>query len=239
MSPLQAIFLDLDGTLLDNSLHEEAIARTCEEIAAIQPELEGARLIEANRRIWEAYWPQVEEDWNLGVIDGESPSLEAWRRTLRACGCSDESVVQRAAQIHGQLGRAAYRLFNDVHEFLAAVSRAHIQLALITNGASGIQRDKLHALEIGHWFDSIIISGEVGVAKPDPKIFEFALRGLSVESKAACHVGDSLVTDVAGANAAGITSVWLNRTEVVRMEEDPVPEIEIRALSDLIASWSA
>ena len=62
-------------------------------------------------------------------------------------------VVQRAAQTHGQLGRAAYRLFGDIHEFVAAVMGAHVPLALITNGASDTQRDKLRALGIGHWFD--------------------------------------------------------------------------------------
>ena len=238
MIPKRALFLDLDGTLLDDSLQQEAIIRTCEEIAAIQQGLDNARLVEANTKAWQTYWPQVENDFALGKMEGASVSLEAWRRTLHACGCEDESVAQRAAQTHGQLARAAYCLFDDVLEFLASVTGAQVPIALITNGASDTQRDKLRALGIEHWFDSVLISGEVGFAKPDSTIFELALGWLAVEKEAVCHVGDSLVTDVTGANAAGLTSVWLNRTGASRTEDDPEPDIETRSLSDLITLWS-
>ena len=234
VDPAQAIFFDLDGTLLNNSLHQEAIVRTCDEIAAIQPRLDSARLAEANNQVWKAYWPEVEEDWTLGALDGVSVSLEAWRRTLKACGCSDDSVVQRAAQTYGQLSRKAYRLFDDVHELLTEAMGAHVPLALITNGASVTQRDKLCALGIGHCFDPVVISGEVGVAKPNSAIFGIALDRIAVEKESVWHVGDNLLTDVAGGNAAGLTTVWLNRTEGLRKENDPKPDIEISSLSDLI-----
>ena len=112
---------------------------------------------------------------------------------------------------------------------------AHVPLALITNGASDTQRDKINALGIGHLFNSVVISGEVGVAKPDPRIFELALDRLAAKKEAAWHVGDSLASDVAGANAAGLTSVWLNRTGALRTEVDAEPDFEIRSLSDLFA----
>ena len=233
----QAIFLDLDGTLLEDGL-QEVIARTCEEVAAIQPGLEGARLAEANTRVWESYWPQVGNDFMLGAIGGASVSLEAWRRTLLACGCRDESVAQYAARTLGRLGRESYRLFDDALEFTAAVTEAHTPLALITNGASDTQRDKICSLGIESWFDSIVISGEVGVAKPASPVFEIALSKLGVDKEAVCHVGDSLVSDVAGANAAGLTSIWLNRTGAIRAEDDPKPDFEIRSLSELLAPRS-
>ena len=48
------------------------------------------------------------------------------------------------------------------------------------------------------------------------------------------HVGDNLVTDVAGANAAGLTSVWLNRAGAARSAADAVPALEITTLADLL-----
>ena len=230
----QAIFFDLDGTLLDNSLHQEAIMLTCDVIAEIQPRLDSARLVEANEQVWKAFWPEVEEDWTLGVLDGGSVSQEAWRRTLKACGCSDDLVVQHAVQTHDKLSRKAYRLFDDVHQLLAALMGAHVPLALITNGASGTQRDKLCALGIGHCFDPVVISGEVGVAKPNSVIFEIALDRIAVEKESVWHVGDNLLTDVVGGNAAGLVTVWLNRIEDLRKEDDPKPDIQISSLSDLI-----
>ncbi|MEE9253797.1 MAG: hypothetical protein V3U43_02590, partial [Pseudomonadales bacterium] len=141
--PVQALFFDLDETLLDGSRFQESIVRTCGKIAASQPGLDAARLIEANSRVWQGYWPEVEDKWTLGALDGASVSLEAWRRTLRACGCNDESMARLALQTHWQLGREAHRLFDDVRELFTSVRRSRVALALITNGASDTQRDKL------------------------------------------------------------------------------------------------
>lgn len=235
MKPVQALFFDLDGTLLDGSRSQESIARTCERIAASQQGLDAARLVEANSEVWKSYWSEVEDQWTLGALDGASVSLEAWRRTLRACGCSVESVARLAFQIHQQLGREAHRLFDDVRELFASVRRASVPLALITNGASDTQRDKLRVLGIEHWFDAVVISGEVGTAKPDASAFGLALNKLAVERENVWHVGDSLAADVAGAKAAGLTAVWLNRSGLSRGEGDPEPDVEIRSLSDLMA----
>ena len=79
-----------------------------------------------------------------------------------------------------------------------------------------------------------MISGEVGLAKPDSRIFEVALEALAVERDAVWHVGDSLASDVTGARATGLTAVWLNRGGLSRAENEPEPDIEIRSLSDLV-----
>ncbi len=232
MKRVRALFFDLDETLLARS-HQEAVVGTCEQIAATQPELDAAQLIEANTNAWDLYWPEVEDKWTLGVLDGASVRLEAWRRTLRAYGSEDESVAQRAARIHGLLAMMGHRLFDDAQEILASAARAQVPLALITNGASDDQREKLRALGIEHCFAGIVISGEVGVAKPDPAAFAIALDALGVGPEGVWHVGDNPATDVAGARAAGLTSVWVNRTGRLRSEREPSPDIEIRSLSEL------
>lgn len=233
MKAVRALFLDLDGTLLDGSRFQESIARTCEKVAASHPGLVATRLADANREAWRSYWREVEDEWTLGALDGASVSLEAWRRTLRACGCHDESMARLALRTHRQLGRETYRLFDDVPELFEWVNKARIPLALITNGASDTQRDKLRALAMEHRFEAVVISGEVGIAKPDASAFRVALERLAVEPEGVWHVGDNLATDVLGAKAAGLTAVWLNRAGLPRTEADPEPDVEIRSLLDL------
>jgi HAD superfamily hydrolase (TIGR01549 family) len=233
MKPVRALSFDLDETLLDGSVLQESIVRTCEMIAANQPGLDAARLVKANAQIWQGYWQEVEEKWTLGALDTASLSLEAWRLTLGACGCGDESLARRASQILRHLVLEAHRLFDDVLELFASAKRARVPLALITNGASDTQRDKLRVLDLEHWFDVIVISGEVGIAKPDASVFDLALNKLPVERENVWHVGDSLTADVAGAKAAGLTAVWINRSGRVRSESDPEPDLEIRSLSNL------
>jgi FMN phosphatase YigB (HAD superfamily) len=116
---------------------------------------------------------------------------------------------------------------------LLAAKRARVPLALITNGASDTQRGKLRVLGMEHWFEAVVISGEVGIAKPNASVFDLALLQLVVERENVWHVGDSLTTDVAGAKAAGLTAVWINRSGRVREEGDPEPDLEVRSLSNL------
>ena len=232
---VQALCFDLDGTLLDGSGLQTAIHRTCEQRAVLRPGLDMARLVAANRAVWQDYWPEVEDLWTHGALDGAAVGYEAWRRTLRACGCTDEAVVYRAVQIHRQLERATYRLFDDVHALFTLLRRVGVPRALITNGASDTQRDKLRVLGVEDWFDAVVISGDVGRAKPDAAIFRLALNQLAAAPEQVWHVGDSLTTDVAGAQVAGLTAVWLNRSGRARRASDPAPDVEIASLAQLLA----
>src|SRR5688500_17162477 len=103
MNPVKALLLDLDDTLLDGSGVAESIAGTCGRLAASRPELLAARLVQANAEAWRSYWPEVEHQWAIGLLDGAAVSCEAWRRTLLLCGCDDPSLVQLAVQTHMQL----------------------------------------------------------------------------------------------------------------------------------------
>jgi putative hydrolase of the HAD superfamily len=137
-----------------------------------------------------------------------------------------------AGETHSQYARNALRLFDDVKELLDLL-KPRFRLALITNGASDTQRGALRVLGIEAVFDAVVISGEVGIAKPNATVFAIALNKLGVKPEMAWHVGDSLRTDVAGALGASITAVWLNRGGVIREKGDPEPDYEIRSLGEL------
>jgi HAD superfamily hydrolase (TIGR01549 family) len=99
-------------------------------------------------------------------------------------------------------------IFDGVYDVLATL-RERFRLAIITNGPSDLQRRKVAAFDFEQHVDWIVISGEVGADRPDPAIFQHTLQLAGVEASRAAHVGDSLLADVAGANSAGILSVWL------------------------------
>ena len=234
LQPPRALLLDLDGTLLDDGWHRVALTRACREVAGTLPGVDAVRLAEANGSAWDDYWPRIEGRWMRGELSGAEVRREVWRRTLRACGVDDDALALHAAETFYQLCRDAYRLYDDVAGLAAAARRAGIALAIITNGAPDDQRDKLRTLGIEDWFGAIVVSGEIGVGKPDPTVFRLALEGMGVEAGAAWHIGDLLGADVAGANAAAVTSIWLNRNGVSRGEADPVPVLEVRSLSDVV-----
>lgn len=233
MKRVAALLFDLDGTLLDSSAgNRDAVRATCRDVAAAYPDLDADRLLEANGEVWARYWPEVEQRWMLGELDGAAVSREAWRRTLSACGCDDPDVTVAACEAHSHGLRVSLRLYAEVPDLLSSVSRRYA-LALVTNGASDTQRESLRRLGIEQTFASLSISGEVGVAKPDPAIFEAALRNLHVEPEQAWHIGDDPVTDVGGAHAAGLTAVWLNRRGSIWNDGQPPPEHTISSLAEL------
>ncbi len=201
-------------------------------MAAAYPDLDAARLMEANGEVWARYWPEVEQRWILGQLDGSAVRREAWRRTLSMCGCDDPDVAVTACDAHSRHLSESLRLYPEVPALLSSLSRDYA-LALVTNGAADTQRESLRGLGVEQSFATFAISGEVGVAKPDPALFEAALRDLHVEPENAWHIGDDPVTDVAGAHAAGLTAVWLNRGGRTWNDRQPAPEHEITSLAEI------
>ena len=236
---LDALCFDLDATLLDGSGYGESVRETCAVVAAEYPHLDAQRLLAANEEAFGRYWTEIEEHWTLGRVDGASVGREAWRRTLRACGCDEDRVLAFASATHARLGADTYRLFADVRETFAAIERSSVPVALITNGATDSQREKIERLGIADWFDAVVISGELGVMKPAAAIFDAALERLGARRDRVWHVGDNLATDVAGAKGSGLTAVWLNRSRAARKPGAPEPDIEIASLSELAALMRA
>jgi HAD superfamily hydrolase (TIGR01549 family) len=171
--------------------------------------------------------------WPNGRL-GFFVSSQAWRRTLHACGCTDEHVVRYAVDLHRRFSRETQRLFVDAVELLAHLAASEIRVALVTNGPSDVQRDHLRTLGLEDVFGAVVISGEVGVAKPDPALFRLALQRLGVQRQDAWHIGDSLALDVRGAQAAGVFAVWLNRNGRSTGDDSPSPDLEVSSLTQVV-----
>lgn len=234
MSRYEAVFFDLDETLLDDETsYVSSVEAVCRTLAASLPGLEPALLLETYRRESQAYWLEVAERVLTGALDGESVRREGWRRTLLACGCNDASLAGAAAAAYSLYRRRSYRLFEDA---AAALERLHgrLPLVLITNGSSETQWEKARVLGIDTCFEAVLISGQCGFAKPDARIFRLALDKLGVAPATVLHVGDSLASDVAGAHNAGIGSVWINRRGHRRADNEPQPQQEIASLHELL-----
>ncbi|MDO8527260.1 MAG: HAD-IA family hydrolase [Deltaproteobacteria bacterium] len=93
-----------------------------------------------------------------------------------------------------------------IRQMLVDFKKQGIKLGIISN-AEGQVATQVRHLEAESIFDTVIDSHVVGVAKPDPKIFEIALESVKEKPEEAWHVGDMYETDVAGARAAGLTPI--------------------------------
>jgi putative hydrolase of the HAD superfamily len=107
----------------------------------------------------------------------------------------------------------AHNLWSHAHPFahrvLHELKDEGCRLAVVSNAAGDVA-ELLARHNLAELFDAIIDSSLVGVEKPDPAIFQLALRKLDVQPEAALHVGDLPAVDVAGAQAAGIEAVLID-----------------------------
>lgn len=100
--------------------------------------------------------------------------------------------------------------FWGVEKLLSGI-RKKVKTGIVSNAYDGFeQRERIRNSGIEDLFDVIIIAGDLGVFKPDPSIFSYALNCLNVSANQAVYVGDSVYYDVAGAKSAGMKTVLFN-----------------------------
>jgi putative hydrolase of the HAD superfamily len=106
-------------------------------------------------------------------------------------------------------------------------------LGLITNGPTDAQWRKINKFNLSRIFEVILVSGQLGIAKPDPRIFDVALEGLRVAPEDAIMVGNSLEHDHQGAMNAGIRFVWANHLGKSLPEGWPEPDHTVASFDEL------
>jgi putative hydrolase of the HAD superfamily len=137
----------------------------------------------------------------LGAAEALRAGLPASRRLP---AISTDALAQAlVASLH-------FTPYPDVLPALAAARARGLGRVVVSNWDSSLP-EVLHRIGIDEQVDAVVTSAGAGAAKPDPAIFRAALALVGVPAAQALHVGDSLAEDVAGARAAGVTAVWLDR----------------------------
>jgi HAD superfamily hydrolase (TIGR01549 family) len=113
------------------------------------------------------------------------------------------------------LGPQCFDVFPDAWTALSALRARGYSIAIVSNWQAGLRHFCAELGLAGH-VDHVVASGDVGVAKPDPGIFEEACARLGMRPERVLHVGDSLVDDYRGGAAAGL--------QVILLQRDPEPE---------------
>lgn len=219
------LLFDLDHTLLDSDESERlAYEHTMASIGLAEPGTYFDRYVAINRSMWSA------------VESGEMQPSEVRHRRFERFADEldiDADPFEMAETFVWGLGSFG-ELYDGAREVLDVLADV-AALAMVTNGLSDVQRARIERLDLGGYFDTVIISSEVGVTKPRPEIFDLAFDGLgSPDRSTALMVGDSLTSDVAGGTNSGIDTCWYNRNGASRPDGTAVTH-EIAELGELPA----
>ena len=257
--PVQAIIFDLDETLIEDRQATQCALRKACLYAQERIQVDNAQLREDAYRHAKLLWAEAptyaychaigisasEGMW--GRFTGETPDLHAlfqwapvyqqllWKRALAEQNVIDDELAEQLATCFREERRNCYRVFADVEAALRRLKQRYA-LALLTNGAADLQREKIQNSGLEQYFDTIAVSGEVGIGKPKPEIFLHVLQELGVAPEQAVMVGDSLARDIAGSYHSGMRGMWINRYDDACQEEyRPMIASQISVLDELEA----
>jgi len=186
---------------------------------------------DADRWFWDEYHRPGNDTW---TDDGRIE--EYWRRyhsiMLGRLGVeARHEVLDRI--LASQWAADAWEPYPDVEPMLTAVREAGLTVGVVSDWGSNL-RGILRDLSIDRYFDFVLPSGAVGVAKPDPAFYRMALETAGVAAAEGLMVGDSYRADVRGAWAAGMDAVWLDRREgaSITPSDEPIPT-DVRRIHSL------
>ncbi len=153
----------------------------------------------------------------------------------------------RFAKLAEQTGQDVFALNQELMAEMALVSKpldgvretlealhGKVKLGIITNGFTALQQARLTNTDTTHLFDLVVVSEQVGFAKPDPRVFEYAFAQMgAVAREQVLMVGDTLASDIAGGNGVGIDTCWFNPSRSAN-QTDIQPTYEIEAMPQLL-----
>ena len=230
----RALLLDLDDTILDDSsLVDDCWAQACASRADGLGESQTATLIESIRRTSEWYWSDPERH-RQGRLSLDATRCEVVRLALAELGLDDQPLAQEIGAEYARRRDAGMAPLPQAVDTVRWLRHLGCRLALLTNGGGPAQWAKIKRFGLAELFDIVLVEGEVGYGKPDPRIYVEALRALDATPADAWMAGDHLDFDVLVPQRLGLTGVWIDRRgRGVPPEAAAKPHHVVPALSDI------
>lgn len=220
------VLFDLDHTLLDSDASEALAFAATLRLAGVDDPMAYFPVYDSiNRGLWAAV---ERHELTPGHV-----RVARFEQFITAVGLEADPVVLADA-FAGGLG-AHGELYPGTRDVLDAMA-GRTRMGLVTNGLSEVQCQRIERLDLGRYFDTVVISAEVGVSKPSAAIFDIAFECLGQPARSeVLMVGDSLSSDIRGGRNAGVATCWFNPHGKVAGVAATDVDHEIAHLADLLA----
>lgn len=226
-SRITTVLFDMDGTLIEHTwqleqLTQTLFARFAHQLAPV-----------THNEFYNLFWSKNADMWFMlveGVLDGDTAARHSYANTLHALGQNPALAGPMLAYWH-ELVLEETMPFSDTFTVLSALRRRY-KTGIVTNGFITLQQAKINHHGLANYVDFTLVSEETGYHKPDPRIFLQALRRAGNPlPRHTLYVGDNPVSDIAGAQAAGLAPIFMNP----RRDMDAPPGVlKIQQLTELL-----
>ncbi|MBR3710635.1 MAG: YjjG family noncanonical pyrimidine nucleotidase [Bacteroidales bacterium] len=227
VSKYHHIFFDLDRTLWDF----DAAAEVAFERIYDKYHLKDLGIPSAHD-FHEVYHPLNEKLWELyreNKITKDDLNRTRFLKPLEHYDIHDVELADHLSEDYVYWSPRIVRLVPGTMELLEYLKPKY-HLHLITNGFQEVQHTKLSGSGMEPYFETLTVSEEVGVKKPNPEIFLYALKKARATAEESLMIGDEMAVDIDGARAAGIDQVFFNH---LGQEESGERTFEVRHLLDI------
>ena len=219
--PYKVLFIDLDDTIWDFRANSMLALRQAYDELGLSSEIPDydrfkTLYMTANKELWEAYHHnRVTKDFLI---------VERFARPFRQVGSALSSDMDFIMQLnHRYLDVLAQqkRLVPGAVDLLDYLMAKGYPLYILSNGFSEVQSRKLHSGGIDRYFKRLILSDEIGITKPDRRLFDYALQVVGADAVDTLIVGDNYDADILGAMHAGWRAIYFNRDKLPVTGEQP------------------
>lgn len=233
---IKLVAFDLDDCLFDSTgLSERARIKGLDAMIELGLDINRNEAISILKEIVKEYGSNSSNHYNyfikrvnqLGIIDDLISDSEQWRFIAAAVIAYHEE-------------KRTINLFNDVKDCLLGLKERGVRSAIITDGIPIKQYEKILRLGIDDFIDRIVISDEIGIRKPNPKLFDYCLKKFEVKGQESIYVGDRIEKDIIPALLNDIHSVYIHRggkydskKTGFKIPEATQPEFEIFDLNEI------
>ena len=232
---IKAVLFDLDGTLCDSdTAWSIAQEETFQLLREQYPDVSEETVTNA----WKTVHQRLFQQLGAGKLSMADVRDARFQCLFEELGLPAGKVMEELNDFFCSRYLTSLRFYEDV-TVLEKLTGYHV--GIITNGAhdehTDSQLSKVRHLGLSERIQSLTISGEIGVRKPNLKIFEVACERADVLPKEAMYVGDTIQNDIVGANRAGMTSIFINRKseELIPQIAEEQPDYTISNLHEVLS----
>lgn len=236
MNNIKLIIFDLDDTLINfGGVTEKAWKLTSDNLVKqFSLDIDSETIANEIVTINNAFWSDEEKrpKGNFSALDIRTSIVSNALNNLNIC---EKEIIDFLVNHYATYKYQAVSLYDDVPSVLKELKHRGYIIALLTNGDSSSQRERIARFNLEPLLDGIFIEGEQGVGKPDQKAYNNILKRFGVLEHEACMIGDHYLWEVVAPKQHGLKAIWVNRgNSIISVDDNYHADYIIANISELL-----
>ena len=215
------IFLDFDDTIYDTHGNADIALQELYQHFSL------GNYFDSFETFSKIYWKRNVEVWAMysrGEMAKSELIVERFLTPLRTVGIDDSNYALTLNKWFLERTSEKSNLVNGAREILDYL-KSRYSIHILSNGFTEVQHKKIRNAGVEQYFDSVILSEDVGCNKPDPKIFSYALEKTGAAIEETIMIGDNFDTDILGAKRSNINQIYFNPNKITERDFEPTHEV--------------